>query len=257
MLAVRLAITAAILALVVVVWRKELVSFSQFIGQCGVGVLIHGGYLGGVFYAIDTGLPAGMSAIIVGLQPLVTALLGAAFLGERTSGLQNLGLALGFVGLLLVVFGRFGFDNTAVGAVGVVTCGIALIAISLGTVLQKRIGQDVPLLAGAVAQFTGAAIVMALLSAVMETQTYEMSLQLVLAMIWLIFGLSILAILLLMVMIREGEVARVSSYFYLVPAVTVIETWLLFGETLSVLSIFGCVLAILGVFLVVRADTRN
>ncbi len=257
MLAIRFAITGAVLGIFVLVLRKRWLTPKQLLGQTIVGVLLHGMYLGGVFYAIDAGLPAGMSAIFVGLQPLVTALLGVFFLNERPNRIQKIGLACGFLGLLLVIAGRFGLNFGAVGAVGIFTCAIALMAISVGTVLQKRIGAEVPLLAGAVAQFAGAAIVMGVMSFLLETQTYEVTVPLVLSFVWLIFGLSILAILLLMVMIREGEVARVSSYFYLVPAVTVIETWVLFGETLSPLSIVGCALAVLGVFLVVRQSAQG
>lgn len=252
MLAVRFVATAAVLALVVLILRKRWLSMLQFVSQAGIGVLLHGVYLGGVFYAIDHGLPAGISAIIVGLQPVVTSLIGVIALRETVGRYQFFGLVLGFAGLVLVIGGRFGFDISALAADGVWTCVAALLGISVGTVLQKRTGHDVPLMAGAVAQFTGAALVISLASFAVETQTYDVTFPLVVSMLWLIFGLSILAILLLMVMIREGEVARVSSYFYLVPVVTVIETWFLFDERLGVVSIVGCIVAVLGVFLVVR-----
>lgn len=253
MLAVRFCLTCLVLGAVILMMRKHWLTGAQLVGQMAVGVLLHGVYLGGVFYAIDNGLPAGISAIIVGLQPVVTAVISAAFLGERVGRVQLLGLLLGFVGLLLVVGGRFGLDLSGAGAVGVPSCVAALLGISAGTVLQKKLGTGVPLMAGALAQFAGAALVLGVISWASETQVYELTGQLVFAMMWLILGLSILAILLLMVMIREGEVALVSSYFYLVSPVTVIETWLLFGERLSPVSIFGCLLAVLGVFLVVRS----
>ncbi|OUS24136.1 EamA family transporter ['Osedax' symbiont bacterium Rs2_46_30_T18] len=252
MLLVRFAIVVVIFYLLVQIMRAKWLDKAQIAQQLLVGTLIHGGYLGGVFFAIKQGVPAGLAAIIVGLQPIVTTLACWLFLKQQINRSQLAGLSLGFVGISLVIVEKNAIDTSSLSALGIFACIVALICISAGTLLQKQYSEKVPLLAGSFYQYIGATLVVAVLSFSMETQTVIYSLELLAAMGWLIFGLSVLAILLLLYMIREGEVAKVTSYFYLVPPAAVIQTWWLFDESLGALALTGCICTVLGVYLVVK-----
>ena len=250
MLLVRFAIVVVIFYLLVQVFRAKWLDKQYIAQQLLVGTLIQGGYLGGVFFAIKQGVPAGLAAIIVGLQPIITTLACWLFLQQEINRSQLAGLSLGFIGISLVIVEKNAFDTSSLSALGIIACIIALICISAGTLLQKQYSEKVPLLSGSFYQYIGATLVVAVLSFSMETQSVIYSLELLAAMSWLIFGLSILAILLLLYMIREGEVAKVTSYFYLVPPAAVIQTWWLFDESLGPLALTGCVCTVLGVYLV-------
>jgi drug/metabolite transporter (DMT)-like permease len=216
------------------------------------GALMHGVYLGGVFWAISRGLPAGMAALIAGLQPLITALMAASLLGERIRAGQWAGLAAGFAGVVVVLEPKLGATG---GGVNAATLGAALIAVtgmSAGTIWQKRFAASGDLLAGACWQYAGGMLFAGLFSAAFETQRFTLTGELVLAMAWLVLVMSIGAIFLLMVMIRDGAMAKVASFFYLVPAVTAILAWPLFGETLSPVQAGGMALATFGVALATR-----
>jgi drug/metabolite transporter (DMT)-like permease len=208
--------------------------------------------LGGVFYAISRGMPAGISAIIVGIQPILTVAINRILFKETISQRQMLGLGLGFAGLLAVILGSAEINGSEVGRIGLAICLISLVAISVSTIVQKRLGAGTPLLTGSFWQYLGAMAVVAPATVFLETQSYTPAWQLYGALSWSVLALSILAVLLLMYMIREGEMAKVTSYFYLVPPVAVIQTWFLFGEVLSFVSLVGCLVVVLGVALVVR-----
>lgn len=219
-------------------------------GQATVsGVLIHGIYLGGVFWAVHRGLPAGISALIAGLQPLVTSLLAGWFLKERIAPRQWIGLATGLVGVVVVLWPKLGVTGAGINAATLAASAIAVLAISSGTVWQKKFGTRADPFANAAWQYVGATLVMVLGSALFETREFVLNGELVFALLWLTLVLSIGAIFLLMRMIREGEMARVSSLFYLVPSVTAIIAWILFGETLTVVQIVGMAIATFGVAL--------
>jgi len=141
--------------------------------------------------------------------------------------------------------------------IGLIANVIALFGIAIGTVIQKRIGGDVPLLSGSLYQYLGAMLLMLALTFTLETQAVTPTFELAMAMLWLVFGLSLLAVVLLMYMIREGEVVKVTSYFYLVPPVTLIQTWLLFDERLNAVALAGCALTVYAVYKVVRAPTAS
>ena len=224
--------------------------------QMVVGLLIHGCYLGGVFAAIKWGMPAGIAAIIVGVQPVLTALLSWQFLGERLRWVQWLGLGLGFIGIVVVILSTKGYDNIELSTPALLTTSLSLIGISIGTLYQKRFGAGVDLLAGSFWQYVSTAILMAILAWSFESREVIWDMQLVLALGWLILGLSVTAILLLMYMIREGESAKVASYFYLVPVVVSVEAWFLFDESLPLLAIAAIALTVLGVYLVVKKQSQ-
>lgn len=215
-----------------------------------VGLLLHAGYLGGVFVAIARGVPAGLAALIVGAQPLLTALLARPFLGERVERGKWLGLALGFLGVGLVMADRLGFGGA--DALGLGLCVMAVVAMALGSLYQKRYATAVDLRSGSVIQYVAAGLPILALAWMQETMVVRWETPFLLAMAWLILVLSIGAVSLLYVLIRRGAAAEVASLFYLVPPTTALMGYLLFGETLSPATILGMVLAALGVALVNR-----
>lgn len=217
------------------------------------GLLVHGCYLGGVYYAIQGGMPSGIISLIVGLQPLVTSAVAIMVLNERVSVRQWLGLALGLVGVSLVLLEKFG-GSEAGGSFPVWTliwAALSLAGISLGTVYQKRRGTSADLVSGTFIQYSAAATLFAIGAFSFESRDVEWALPLILSMAWLVFGVSIGAILLLMWLIRRGAASQVASLFYLVPPVTALEAFILFDEQLGLLAMAGGTLSIIGVALVV------
>jgi drug/metabolite transporter (DMT)-like permease len=215
-----------------------------------VGLLIHAAYLGGVFFAISAGLPAGMAALIVGLQPLTTALVAGPYLGEQLRPRQWLGLVLGLFGVALVVVDKLAWREMEVlGVAGAIT---ALLGITAGTLYQKRHVTGMHLVTGSCLQFATAGVAMLPIVLLFETQPVDWTGSFVFALLWLSFVLSIGAMSLFHLLIRRGAAAKVASLFYLTPAVTAVFAWLLFGETLSWAAIGGLVLATVGVALVTR-----
>jgi drug/metabolite transporter (DMT)-like permease len=263
MLLVRFICVIVLLFLLVEILRNPRAMFHQALGQMLVGLLLHGLYLGGVFYAIKQGVPAGISAVIVGLQPILISVLERVFLYQPARKGQYVGLIAGIIGITLVVASKMnmseiGMDDigmSGMSVAGLVANIVALFGISVGTIIQKHIGADVPLLSGSLFQYMGAAAAMLALTLMLEIQAVEPTIELALALLWLVFGLSILAVILLMYMIREGEVVKVTSYFYLVPPVTLLQTWLLFDERLNAVALVGCALTVYAVYKVVRAPT--
>lgn len=256
-LAARFALAFMILAGLLVILRGKWPTAKQAKHAMIAGVLTHGLYLGGVFWSIHNGLPAGISALIAGLQPLVTALLAGWLLGEKVSPRQWTGLAVGLVGVVIVLLPKLGVSGAGITAPNLLASLIALLAISGGTVWQKRHSGGDSLMGGAFWQYVGATVVMLIASLASETGTATVNGELIFAIVWLTLVLSIGAIFLLMLMIREGEMSKVASLFYLVPAVTAILAWALFGEHLSVVQVAGMVVATLGVALAtVQPGTR-
>jgi drug/metabolite transporter (DMT)-like permease len=214
------------------------------------GVLMQGGYLGGVFASMHHGMPAGVSALITGLQPVFTAVLGGWLLHERSSPRQWLGLALGLVGVALVVGERIAVQNLTVPAI--LLSALALASITLGTVWQKRHGGAIDLRTGAAIQFAAAAVVLAPFALLLETREVVWSGEFVFALAWLVLVLSFGAIFLLLYLIRHGAATRVASLFYLVPPTTALLAWPLFAESYSLLAAAGMGLGMLAVWLVTK-----
>ncbi|TXF10672.1 DMT family transporter [Pelomicrobium methylotrophicum] len=214
------------------------------------GVLLHAGYLGGVFAAIHQGLPAGVVSLIVGLQPLVTAVAAPRFLGERVSGRQWLGFALGLAGVVLVVSEELRWQDADLA--GLALAALALFSITAGTLYQKRHGASADLAAGSIIQFTASALVLAPLAYLLESRRVVWSGEFLFALGWLVLVLSLGAISLLYMMLRRGEAARISSLFYLTPPVTAVIAFVAFDETLGAIAVAGMGLAAAGVWLVMR-----
>ncbi|MDC0661420.1 DMT family transporter [Marinobacter sp. SS21] len=218
------------------------------------GLLVHGCYLGGVYYAIQGAMPSGVVSLIVGLQPVVTGVAAVAILGEGIGARQWCGLLLGLAGVSLVILEKMVLVTDAVAAFPLWTLLWALLAlfgISLGTVYQKRHGTHVELVPGTIIQYAAASVFFAVGAFGWESRAVEWHPQLQLSMAWLVLGVSIGAILLLMWLIRRGAANQVASLFYLVPPVTALQAYWAFDERLGLLAMFGGVLSITGVALVV------
>jgi drug/metabolite transporter (DMT)-like permease len=210
------------------------------------GLLVHGVYLGGVFIAISKGLPAGVASLVVGVQPLLTAVGAGWLLGAKVSKSQWFGLSLGFFGVGLVVFGKLGAEF---GALAVVPAIIALLGITAGTLYQKRFCPAFDWRTGSVAQFLPTAIATGALAWMTESFRIEWTGELFFALGWLVLVLSIGAISLLNWLIRHSNAVNVASLFYLVPPCTALFAWILFGDTFSGVALFGMALTVGGVYL--------
>ena len=214
------------------------------------GLLVHAVYLGGVFIAIKQGLPAGITALVVGMQPLLTALGAGWLLGERVVGRQWLGLALGFVGVALVVSGKFG-DTAALGPM-LVPALCALLGITVGTLYQKRYCARFDLRTGSVIQFVPTALATLPVILLFDGFHVDWTGDFIFALAWLVLVLSIGAISLLNLLIRSGSAVNVASLFYLTPLSTALIAFLMFDEKLGWLAVLGMGLAVSGVYLVAR-----
>lgn len=240
------------LLLIAVAGRSRWPGNPLAIGHCIVtGMLVHGIYLGGVFWAIDRGMPAGASALMVGLQPVLTALAAGWLLKERIGPRHWAGMAVGSVGLILILGPKLGLDGSGVTIATVSALVAAVLAMSLGTVYQKRFVPVTDHVTATVWQYIGALLVSLPLT-LGESWQVEWSPQFIFAMAWLVLVLSIGAILLLMYLIRAGAVAEVASLFYLVPVATTIESYFLFGETLALIQIAGMGLVVAAILLIRR-----
>ena len=214
------------------------------------GLMIQGGYLAGCFAAVYHGMAAGVVALVVGLQPIVTAFAAAPILHERVSPLQWVGLVFGFGGVVLVMWEKLTLNELNGVAIGFSV--LALASITAGTIYQKRFCAKFDLRAGSVIQFSAALVLLLPLALAFETMEVRWTAEFVVALSWLVLVLSIGAISLLFHLIEHGEATRVSSLFYLVPLTTAALAWLFFGETLGLLALAGMAMGIVGVALVLR-----
>ncbi len=214
------------------------------------GLLVHATYLGGVFMAISHGLPAGIASLVVGLQPLLTALGAGVLLGEKVLPRQWAGLVLGFGGVGLVVSHKVAAAASAPELSAMLTpVLVALVGITAGTLYQKRFCPAFDLRTGSVIQFVPCLIVSALVASQTETMLITWSGQFVFALGWLVLVLSVGAISLLNLLIRSGSAVNVASLFYLTPPTTALIAWGVFGETLTGLALAGMAITVFGVWL--------
>jgi drug/metabolite transporter (DMT)-like permease len=255
-LTVRFALAAVLLAVIAVMSRAPWpASAGAATHSLMAGVLLHGGYVGGVWWAVSAGLPTGISALITAGQPLLTALLAAPLLGERVTPWRWLGIVAGFIGIVLVLAPRLaGVDAATLGAVAMpilVNAG-ATVSVTLGPFYQKRFVPGGDLRSGTCLQFVGALAVVVPLALTTETLRFEPTATLLAALGWSVLMLSIAAIALLLLMIRHGEVSRIAALIYLVPPLTALQAFVLFGEDLSALQIIGMAVTAAGVWLATR-----
>jgi len=229
------------------VWPK---GRAQWFHLAVIGTLTHAGYLGGVWSAVKLGLGAGTSALIVGLQPVLTALwVSATGQEHRVAPRQWLGLGIGLAGLLLVVWNKLGHGE--VTPLNLALCLMALLAITIGTLYQKRFVKPCDVRSASAVQLL-AAFVVVLPLALLETESVQPQPALLGAMAWSVLVLTLGGSSLLYMMVQRGAATRVTSLMYLVPPCTALLGWLLFGELLTPPVIAGLVLTALGVALVVR-----
>ncbi len=219
------------------------------------GALIQGGYLGGVFCAIHAGMSAGVIALLVGLQPLLTAALAGRLLGERIAPLQWLGLAMGLGGTALVVWHKMTLQGLSGASLAL---GLfALASITAGLLYQKKFCPAFDPRTGATIQFAAALLLTLPLALATETMAVEWTAEFLVALGWLVLVLSAGATSLLFRLIERGEATRVTSLFYLTPAVTAVMAWLLFGEKMGATAVAGMAIALAGVALVNRQAPRT
>lgn len=219
-----------------------------------VGVLLQATYLGGVWVAIALGMPAGISALLVGTQPLLTALF-AFTVGERATRRQWIGLMVGFGGIALVLSDRLTLGG--VGPLALAVNALALAGITAGTLYQKKYVAGGDLRTASAIQFGASFIVLLPFALATENMAIDYTLQFWLALGWSIIALSLVAISLLLVMIRRGRATEVASLMYLTPPVTALMAWLIFGEELGVLAWMGVLITMAGVALVVRTGKSS
>ena len=252
----RFAILTVVLSAIALLWRAPWPkSFAQVGHMAVIGLLMHGSYLGCVFWAISQGVHAAVAALIVGVQPVLTAVAAGPYLGEKVSARQWVGLLIGFGGVALVVGDDFSLEGGSVA--GILACIVALLGITVGTLYQKRHAQNMDLRSGSAIQFTAAALAMLVLSSAFETGHIEWTGEFIFAMAWLVVVLSLGAMTLLYMLIRQGAASKVASLFYLVPPVVALEAWLLFDETLDPGDIIGMGVAMTAVALVLHGGRKN
>ena len=249
LLGVRMSLAAAVFAVLVIALRAPRIRDRRQYPQAAlIGVLLHAVYLGGVFTAIYLGLPVSVAALIVCLQPLLVALLAGPVLGENVHARQWVGFALGFAGATLVL--SPGLSSGSIPAGAVLAVLIALAGTTAATLLQKRWGDDIPPLAGTTVQYIAAAAALMAVAVLTEPLAIDWTPTFVAVLSYMVVVLSVGAILLMFWLISRGTASGFASLYFLVPPVTLLEAWILFGETLPALALIGFAAATMGVALV-------
>jgi drug/metabolite transporter (DMT)-like permease len=254
-IAIRMAIASVLLALISLAITKRFARDLPTIGKSVlVGMTIHGAYLGGCFYGVKQGMPAGITALICSLQPVLVSVFSSIFFQEKLSPRKWLGLGLGLAGLVLVIAPKLqSSGEQGLPMAGVIAVFIALLGGTSGTLLQKKFGSGVEVLSGTSWQYVATGILMGSLALIFEgDQSITWNASFIFSLIWLIVALSIGAILILYFLLARSSASSVSSLYYLVPAVTAVEAYFLFGEKIGLVTAVGTLVTIAGVALVVR-----
>ena len=253
-LAVRMVFVVLILGAIALITGARWPNSAEIGHSLVAGWLVHGLYLGGVFTAISQGVPSGIAALIPGLQPILTSTIANRFMGETVTRLQWLGLVLGLIGVVLVLHNR---EIVAAGSgLGWAGSVVSLFGITLGTLYQKRFCGGIDWRIGNLVQYIGAGALFWLGAFAFETRVIHWSGELIFAMAWLVLVLSIAAVGLMYWLIRRSAATGFASLFYLVPAVTALFAYFLFGERLDALSVVGMVVCAAGVILVNRGAMK-
>lgn len=256
-LAIRVLIAAGLLYLFLLITKtpvrlnREERSISALIG-----FTLHFLYLGGVFYSISQGMPAGIAATVTSLQPILVSLIGIRVLKEKLSKIQLVGLIFGFIGATLVLSPTFE-SASLINFKAVVAAVIALVGSTMATLVQKRVGTSVPLVPGTAFQYLIASSLFFLAAFLTRGFQIEWNNKFILSLTWLILALSVGAVLILLNLLKHGSASQVSSLLYLVPPATAIEAFLLFDEKLTLLEVSGIALTAIGVFLVINRRFAN
>ena len=248
-LTIRMVLVVGLMAVIVAVARPQWPDRSGIAHSVVAGILVHGFYLGGTALAIAHSIPAGLSALIPGLQPILTSTLANRFLGERVTPLQWMGLLIGLAGVILILHGR---PMSGDAGWGWLASGVSLISITLGTLYQSRYCGRIDWRAGNLVQYIAVTVFFGAGAWLFETNLVRWSGEFVLSLIWLAVMLSIGSIGLLYWLIRRSAATSVASLFYLVPAVTAVMAYGLFGERLDRVAIAGMIACAAAVVLVNR-----
>lgn len=248
-LAVRFGLSMAILFVAARLLRRPALPPRLALHAMIAGGLLHGLNLGFVFWAIHRGFPAGLTSAIVSLQPLLVAAFAGLLLSEKVTLRQWCGIAIGFAGTVLVLQPKLNFADPDATPLAIGACVVALISVSAGVLWQKRFVVGADLVSGTMWQYFGAVLVCLVPSTLFESFAFNWNADLVLALLWSVFVLSIGSIFLLNTMIQAGKVSKVSSLFYLVPAITAVMAFVLFGEALNLIQLLGMVVTAVGVAL--------
>lgn len=246
-LAIRMAIVVGLMAIIAAISRPKWPDRIGVAHSVVAGLLVHGFYLGGTAVAIAHSIPAGLSALIPGLQPILTSTLANRWLGERVTPLQWTGLLLGLAGVVLILHNR---PMSGDAGWGWLASGVSLVSITLGTLYQKRYCSQIDWRAGNLVQFVAVAILFGAAAWLFETNVVHWTTEFMLALAWLAVMLSIGSIGLLYWLIRRSAATSVASLFYLVPAVTAVMAYVLFGERLDTVAMIGMIACAAAVFLV-------
>jgi len=250
-LAIRILIASILLFALAKAMRMPVRIGRGAIARSGlIGLFLHACYLGGVFYSIAQGLPAGVAAVVTSLQPVLVSVFAVKVLGEQLRLRQVIGLLIGLIGVILVLGPSIDAQIPAPAIIAILT---ALIGSTSATLLQKKMGSDIPLLSGTAYQYLFSGCILGMIALATHETTINWTLRFTVAFIWLILVLSVGAILLLLWLLNSGSAAKVSSLFYLVPPATAIEAFFLFGEKVNTQGFLGIGITALGVWLVIRS----
>lgn len=253
-LALRYTLAALALVLIMLAFKVRLPADRRiWLHAIISGIFLHAIYLGGVWYVIAEGLATPLSGLIAALQPLMTAVLAVTWLGEHLSRRQWLGLVLGFAGLVIALLPNLAaLEGEALTTASwlIAINVVAMASVTLGTLYQKRFLQGGDLRAITMLQYIGAIAITAPAALLLEDLRFALNLQSALIMAWSVFGLSLAAIGLFLLLIRHGAVSRAATLIYLIPPVVAVQAWLLFGEALTAIQIGGMLITVLGVYLV-------
>jgi drug/metabolite transporter (DMT)-like permease len=249
-LSVRILIAAVLLFALASLMRMPIRIGRQAVVRSGlIGFFLHACYLGGVFYSIAQGLPAGVAAVVTSLQPVLVSIVAVKVLGEQLRIRQLVGLLIGLAGVILVLGPSI---DSQIPMSAIIAILVALIGSTTATLLQKKMGSDIPLLSGTAYQYLFSGCVLGMIALATQETSITWNLRFTAAFIWLILVLSVGAILLLLWLLNTGSAAKVSSLFYLVPPATAIEAFVLFGEKVNTQGFLGIGITALGVWLVMR-----
>lgn len=246
-LAIRMVLVVALMAVIAAIARPQWPDRIGVAHSVVAGILVHGFYLGGTAVAIAHSIPAGLSALIPGLQPILTSTLANRWLGERVTPLQWAGLLIGLAGVVLILHDR---PMSGEAGWGWFASGVSLVSITLGTLYQRRYCGRIDWRAGNLVQYIAVAVFFAAGAWLFENGVVRWTSEFILALIWLAVVLSLGSIGLLYWLIRRSAATSVASLFYLVPAVTAVMAYVLFGERLDAVAIVGMVACAAAVFLV-------
>ena len=256
-LSLRFALVVVVLAAVVPFLGIRLLGWRDNLRASLIGACLHGIYLGGIMYAIKAGMPAGVAALVIALQPVIAAILAGPLLGEPVSMRHWFSLAIGAVGLVCVLWPKLGLEGGWANRPDTIAAAVVSVAaITFGTLYQKHIAANIDVTASLLPQYVGATLVTSVWAFAFETREVVWNLELIAALTWLVLVLSIGAITLFLLLLQRNAAWRTSALFYLVPPVTALIAWLVFDEQLQLIQIAGMAL-IMGAVAVIGPSSES